>query len=57
MVDLIPTALALLVVALLGIALFSWSAGNTAIAGVCFFSMSIVIFLRARLLQRESGPD
>jgi hypothetical protein len=57
MVKPIPTALALLVVVLFGIALFSWSAGNIAIAGVCFFSMSIVIFLRARLLQRESGPD
>lgn len=53
MVELIPTALALLAVALIGVALFSMSGGNFGVAGVSFFSASIVIYLRARRLQRD----
>jgi uncharacterized membrane protein len=52
MVELIPTALALLAVVLIVIALFSMSRGNFGVAGVSFFSASIVIYLRARRLQR-----
>ncbi|WP_318570810.1 hypothetical protein [Salinigranum marinum] len=49
---LIPTALALVVVALIGVALLSMAAGDTAIAGVSFLSASLVIYLRAKWLQR-----
>jgi len=50
---LIPTALALVVVALFGVALLSMAAGDTAVAGVSFLSASLVIYLRAKWLQRD----
>ena len=52
---LIPTALALVVVALIGVALLSMAAGDTAIAGVSFLSASLVIYLRAKWIQRDGS--
>ena len=52
---LVPTALALVVVALFGVALLSMAAGDTAIAGVSFLSASLVIYLRARWLRRDGS--
>jgi hypothetical protein len=46
MAELIPTVLAVVAVALFGIALWAMSAGSFALAGLSFLSASIVIYLR-----------
>jgi hypothetical protein len=51
-VRLIPTALAILVVALFGTALYLMSTEEFAAAGASFLSASLVIYLRARWMQR-----
>ena len=50
---LIPTVLALVVVALFGIALYLMTIGDLAVAGAAFLSASLVIYLRAKWLQRD----
>jgi hypothetical protein len=52
-VKLIPTVLALIVVALFGIALYLMTVGDLAVAGAAFLSASLVIYLRAKWLQRD----
>jgi uncharacterized membrane protein YjjP (DUF1212 family) len=51
--NVIPTLLALFAVGLIGAALVLMAGENLAVAGVCFLSASIVIFLRARWIQRH----
>jgi uncharacterized membrane protein len=46
MVDVIRTVLALLAVAILGVALFAMSTGNLTVAGMSFLSASLVIYFR-----------
>jgi hypothetical protein len=46
MVNVLATALAVLAVVLFVVALFAMSAGNFRIAGACFLSASLVIYLR-----------
>lgn len=53
MAKLIPTVLALVVVALFGAALFSMSSGDLGIAGALFLCASLVIYLRAKWIQRD----
>ncbi len=53
MVDVIPTGLALLAVVLFVVALLAMTIGRLAVAGVSFFSASIVIFLREKRLNSE----
>jgi nitrate/nitrite transporter NarK len=58
MAQLIPTALALLAVGLIGVALVLMSGNRLGFAGASFLSASIVIYLRARWIQRNrSGAD
>ncbi|MEF8780561.1 MAG: hypothetical protein V5A46_07765 [Haloferacaceae archaeon] len=44
--DVIPTTLAVLAVALFGLALLAMAIGEFLVAGLCFLSASIVIYLR-----------
>jgi len=46
MEDAVGTALAVFAVALLGVALYAMTAGSLTVAGMCFLSASIVIYLR-----------
>jgi len=54
MAELIPTGLALLAVALFALALLAMSTDRLTVAGLCFLSASIVIYLRETRLQDES---
>lgn len=46
MVEFVPTALAALAALLVGVALWAMTAGNLQVAGLCFLSASLVIYLR-----------
>lgn len=46
MVELLPTALAVLAVALIGTALVAMTVGNLQAAGFCFLGASLVIYFR-----------
>ncbi len=51
MVELVPTLLAVVVVALFGLALWAMSAGNFALAGTGFLGASVGIYFRETRLQ------
>lgn len=51
MADVISTGLAVVAVVLVGAALLALNAGNLTVAGMCFLSTSIVIYLRQSRLQ------
>lgn len=53
MVNPLSTGLAVLAVALAGVALVAMSAGNLGLAGFCFLSVSIVLYLRETRLKPE----
>ncbi|MEF8851921.1 MAG: hypothetical protein V5A44_00430 [Haloarculaceae archaeon] len=46
MVEVIPTVLAVLTVLLLGVALLAMTAERMTVAGFCFLSASLIIYLR-----------
>jgi uncharacterized membrane protein len=48
--DLVPTALAALVVVAFAAALWTMAAGRLTVAGLCFLSASLLIYLRERRL-------
>jgi uncharacterized membrane protein YjjP (DUF1212 family) len=54
MPEIVPTVLALLIVALFGVALLLMTVGRLGVAGVTFLSASLLIYLRERWLGR--GP-
>lgn len=56
MPDALPTALAIVAVALFAIALAAMTVGSLATAGMSFLSASLVIFMREKLLQGEDSP-
>lgn len=51
MSEYVSTALVVLVVALFALALYAMAVGRLAVAGLCFLSASIVIYLRETRLQ------
>lgn len=53
--EFVPTALAGLVVALFAAALWTMSTGRLALAGACFLSASLAIYLRERWVRDWSG--
>jgi len=53
MSDAISTGLAVFAVALIGVALYGMAAGRLTVAGMCFLSASIVIYLRETRLQDD----
>jgi hypothetical protein len=54
--DIISTGLALLAVALTGVALFALAVGNFTAAGMSFLSMSLVIYMR-ETRQHDDTPE
>ncbi|PSQ18964.1 hypothetical protein BRD00_03485 [Halobacteriales archaeon QS_8_69_26] len=58
MVNALALALAVLAAVLILVALLAMTAGEVLIAGLCFFSASLVIFLReTRALPDEDGTS
>jgi hypothetical protein len=55
MADLVPTLLALVIVALFGVALWTMTVGRLNAAGLSFLSASLLIYLRERWLQRAAA--
>lgn len=55
MVAHVPTSLAILAVALIGVALYAMTIDRLTVAGLSFLSASIVIYLRETRLQEETG--
>jgi len=53
--DIISTGLAVLAVALTGVALFALAAGNFTAAGMSFLSMSLVIYMRETRRQEDTA--
>jgi membrane protein implicated in regulation of membrane protease activity len=53
MPELIPTALVAVIVALFAAALWTMTAGRLTVAGLCFLSASLLIYLRERWLRRS----
>jgi len=52
---LIPTALAILAVALMVTALVLMTIGELAVAGVCFLSASVLLYFREQRLRKEKA--
>ena len=52
MPELIPTALIAVIVALFAVALWAMANGRLTVAGLCFLSASVVIYLREQWLSR-----
>jgi membrane protein implicated in regulation of membrane protease activity len=55
MPELVPTVLALLVVAAFAVALWLMAAGRLDVAGLSFLSASILIYLRERWLRDDAA--
>jgi hypothetical protein len=55
MVELIPTVSVAVIVALFAVALWTMTVGRLTVAGLCFLSASLTIYLRERWLRRSSG--
>lgn len=55
MAEIIPTGLAILAVAVFGVALYAMTIDRFAVAGASFLSASLLIFLRERHLQDEES--
>jgi hypothetical protein len=55
MPDPIPALLALVTVTLFGIALWAMTVGRLTVAGFCFLSASLFIYLRERSLRGAGG--
>lgn len=55
MTELVPTGLAILAVALLGLALIAMSIDRLTVAGLCFLSASLVIYLRETRLEKGTA--
>jgi len=53
--DFVPTALAALVVVLFAVALVTMAADRLRVAGLCFLSASLLIYLRERWLRDWRG--
>lgn len=51
--DVVATGLAVLAVALIGTALYAMTVGRLTVAGVCFFSASLVIYFRETRTRDE----
>jgi uncharacterized membrane protein len=52
MADVLATALAALAVLLAGVALYAMTVGNPRLAGFCFLSVALVIYLRETRVLR-----
>ncbi|WP_338737818.1 hypothetical protein [Haloplanus salilacus] len=55
MLEFVPTALAALVVVLFAVALVTMAADRLSVAGLCFLSASLLIYLRERWLRGSSS--
>jgi len=55
MPEVIPAALALLIVAAFAVALWQMAAGRLNVAGATFLSASILIYLRERRLRQDTA--
>ncbi|GAB6863056.1 hypothetical protein ACFR97_15360 [Haloplanus litoreus] len=53
--DGVPTLLALVIVALFGVALWAMTTGRLDVAGLSFLSASLLIYLRERWVQRAAA--
>lgn len=55
MPELVPTLLALSIVAAFALAMWLMAAGRLSVAGLAFLSASILIYLRERWIRRNAG--
>jgi len=51
MADAVSTGMAVFAVVLIGVALYAMAAGSYTVAGMCFLSASLLIYLRETRLQ------
>jgi hypothetical protein len=55
MADAVSTGMAVFAVVLIGVALYAMAAGSLTVAGMCFLSASLVIYLRETRLQDDAS--
>jgi uncharacterized membrane protein len=53
MADAVSTGMAVFAVVLIGVALYAMAVGSLTVAGMCFLSASLVIYLRETRLQDD----